>query len=381
MWVPGARNRRERSLDRQSRQQELDPEWNGQPSGALPIPSWADISEAKAERIARFKQQTLKSVTVTFSPRLVLSIYFGIALLFIPIGAAILAGSNDIRGSGDIIYSNKTLCVPDEEVCRFTFNLPRPVPKPSYLYYAVLNMHQNYLPYVTSRSDKQLRGVTPKEIGEVENCFPKLYVDQFAIRTLDNAREADFNISEILNPCGLTALSFFNDSFTLCHDTPRNNREPCKRVVKTSETGIAWDTDKKYVFNAGRAPHFTNETNSLLDNEHFMVWMRLSGFSRVEKLYARIDESLPAGNLTMDVRSVYNVTGWDGEKLFYISNTKWFGGKNTFLGVLYLTTGLTSLLIALLVLVWHIKYPRKPAQFAPDLLKRELAKLSMQYSH
>lgn len=373
MWLPTLRKRRQRSLDNE------DPEWNG-PS-ALSMPSWADISEAKADRIARFKQQTLKSVTVTFSPRLVLTLYFSIALLFIPIGSAILAGSNDIRGSGDIVYSNQTLCPEGKDVCRFTFNLPRSVPSPSYLYYGILNMQQNYLTYVTSRSDWQLRGNTPKAIGEVENCYPKLYVDQFENRTLENVHEVPFNIDEIINPCGLTASSFFNDTFTLCHDTPLNETEPCKQKVKTSESGIAWDTDMKYVFNSGDKPHFSPATNKLLNNEHFMVWMRLSGFSRVEKLYARIEEPLPAGSLTMYVKSRFNVKSWDGEKLFFISTTKWFGGKNLFLGVLYLSTGLGSLAVALLVLAWHVMYPRKPAHFEPDLLKRELAKLSMEYQH
>ncbi len=373
MWLPVIGKRRQRSLDHE------DPEWSS--PTALSMPSWADLAEAKAERIARFKQQTLKSVTVTFSPRLVLSLYFCIAILFIPIGAAILAGSNDIRSSGDIIYTNKTLCKEDEKVCRFTFNLSRSVPSPSYLYYSILGMQQNYLPYVTSRSDWQLRGNTPTEIGQVASCLPKLYVDQFENRTLAIAHEVPFNLSEIINPCGLTALSFFNDTFTLCHDTPANISEPCKRKVKTSEKGIAWDTDMKYVFNPGKAPHFSDKTNALLDNEHFMVWMRLSGFSRVEKLYARIEEPLPAGQLTMEVRSIFNVTGWDGDKLFFISDTKWFGGENLFLGVLYVATGMASLGIALLVLAWHVMYPRKPAYFEPDLLKRELAKLSMDYHH
>jgi LEM3 (ligand-effect modulator 3) family / CDC50 family len=53
--------------------------------------------------------------------------------------------------------------------------------------------------YVKSRSDAQLRGATAKSLSD---CSPQQYLDG------DTSKDVD--------PCGLVAWSYFNDTFTVC---------------------------------------------------------------------------------------------------------------------------------------------------------------------
>jgi len=330
----------------------------------MALPTWGELSEAKAERITRFKQQTLKSFTLTFSPKLVMAIYFVIALICIPLGAAILAGSYNIGTTDEIVYSKTCR---GKDTCEIRFNVPKLIRPPSYLYYTVTNMHQNYLSYAKSRSIPQLRGKTPKKIDDVIDCFPALYVSSLRKKIFrENLKTRAFNASEIVYPAGLTAESFFNDTFTL-------------PGIKLSEKGIAWKIDRETMFQPGtNKEHYTPRINNLLSNEHFIVWMRLSAFSNVEKLYGIINQPIEPRNYTMIIENRYNSYAFKGEKSFFISNTQWFGAKNHFLAILFLVTGLLALVIALAVLGLHVMAPRKPAFFDPDLLKRELAKLNLE---
>jgi hypothetical protein len=71
-----------------------------------------------------------------------------------------------------------------------------------YVYYELNKFYQNHKRYVRSRDDNQLaKGGT----GSAE-CAPQQYVNG----TLDPSLPHDGAI----NPCGLIAWSFFNDSFS-----------------------------------------------------------------------------------------------------------------------------------------------------------------------
>lgn len=71
----------------------------------------------------------------------------------------------------------------------------------------------------------------------------------------------------------MVALTFFNDTYALYY--------PNGTQVSINENGIAWPRDK------GR--RFKQEPNSSVvqwidpENEHFMVWMRTSGFPNFQK--------------------------------------------------------------------------------------------------
>lgn len=326
----------------------------------------------------RLQQQDLKSYTCTFSPRCVVTIYFVIALTFIPLGASIIAATARIASTkGYRSYSEEC----SNTDCTLKFRPPKTIPKPSYLYYRLVNFHQNARDYVKSRSPIQNRGIVPATYEDVANCDRWLCPDG-----LSNCTSAtNFNASKIIYPCGLTARLVFNDTFDICKD------DNCSRRVQTAYNNIAWWTDSKYKFQQNKdAPEFKEKrtwpytskkksANDLLDDDRFVVWMRLAAFPTFDKLYAVIQEDLNKDVwYFMKISNTFRVDEFGGEKLFYITTTTWFGSRNSFLGISYLFIGSLALIVAVIVLFKHILNPNAPANIDPSiLLKEHLAKLNL----
>lgn len=356
------------------------------PPSATPLteeipPAIRDRSMTAA--IAHLKQQDLESYTCTFSPRCVVTIYFAIALTFLPLGASIIAGTARITSiNGYKLYSQNCSDI-TPSFCFVDFKVDRRIRRPSYLYYHLTNFHQNARDYVKSRSPIQNRGVVPTSFTDVANCDRWLCPEGGTGCT----SATNFDPSKIIYPCGLTARLVFNDEFQICKDSD------CKSVVSTSKKSIAWPTDTKDKFRPNRnAPEFkekrswmylpngsTKSANELLDSPDFVVWMRLAAFSSFDKLYAVIDEDLvPDINYKMRIKSQFNVTYFNGEKSFFITSTAWFGTRNAFLGVSYLLVGSIALAIAVVLLFKHVLNPNATSNTDPSVLLREhLARLDL----
>lgn len=349
----------------------------------LPIPENELAPKPRAPLVERLKQQELTSYTLTFSPRIIITLYFVIAILFLPLGVAIVAGTSKIHEVPRTVYSGDGRnCEPNVTVsderndCAITFNVTETIPPPSYFYYSITNFHQNHRVYAKSRSDIMHLGKVPTVPLEVDPCEPFLFQN-------DSSRgENGFDPSEFRYPCGLTARSFFNDTFKICKD------RSCDDLVRTTERGIAIETDYLHKFRPGEDPLFMEreslgegfpEANALLTNEHFIVWMRLSAFPDFDKLYSIIEEPLlPNVNYLVNVTSHYPVQEFGGTKGFRISTVSWFGGPNVFLGTAYVVVGFAALITAITLLVKHLRHPRLPASSDPDIILRELAKLNME---
>lgn len=264
------------------------------------------------------------------------------------------------------------------------FNVSKTLQPPSYLFYSVSNFHQNARDYVKSRSDIMNRGIVPKARLDIENCERWLCEDGGSDCT--TGADGSFSATDLIYPCGLVARSFFNDSFAICRGTDR----PCPNedAVNVRKKGIAWWTDAKYKFEEGEAPQYEKNSslnpggrsaNDLLEDEDFVVWMRLSAFSTFDKLYRIIEEPIIANTtyyMHIDVK--YPVEQFKGAKFFYITNTTWFGTGNVFLGTAYLLVGMTALFIAVTFLFKHVLNPAAPSNIDPAILLREhLEKLNI----
>jgi len=296
------------------------------------------MEKSKKPKDTPFRQQNLKAWRPILTPNLVILLFVIVGTVFIPIGIAVMMASNDVVEVESADYSAKVedggCCVSgcdkteshlrrDLNPCNITINVPKKMEPPIYMYYKLSNYYHNHRRYVKSRSDMQLRGLDPDKTLLDTSCQHRV--------TLNDSD------SSIINPCGLIAWSWFNDTFELqTYDyTPLN----------TSSSGIAWQSDIDMKFknqepdgaNPGTTgnnfppfahwrrqscdalpPAISSTANIALckqtgagwcfrgsgycvEDEHFIVWMRTAGLPTFRKLYAKLDTVLEAGTYTVKI--------------------------------------------------------------------------------
>lgn len=223
-------------------------------------------------------------------------------------------------------------------MCSVTISVAAKMAPPVYVYYQLDNFYQNHRRYVKSRSDKQLAGAEYTDSSAVSDCDP--------LRTA-----TDGNVTRLLDPCGLIANSYFNDTIAL------NNNTAAAIML---ENDISWSSDRSKKFVAPSAAWVNASRGSVqfidttypgvasVTNEHFIVWMRVAALPSFRKLYGRITTEIPAGTtMTFSLQTNFPVTGFDGKKSLVLSTVSFLGGKNPFLGIAYMAVG--ALCVALAV--------------------------------
>eukprot|EP00922_Rhytidocystis_sp_ex-Travisia-forbesii_P053812 GHVS01079871.1.p1 GENE.GHVS01079871.1~~GHVS01079871.1.p1 ORF type:complete len:330 (+),score=57.60 GHVS01079871.1:115-1104(+) len=214
------------------------------------------------------------------------------------------------------------------------------VPKgEAYLYYRLTDFYQNNRQYLNSVSYSQLQEpLKYKQQSQLGQCDPMITLDQYPGTLvgryygdgvmwrrrggLDNSGEnGDSDISSadstVLSPCGLMALSVFNDTFSLFSENPLSESASSFLVpLNESSSVIDWPGDATALF---RGPSLedkgtsTEDDGSVLywletaqwkkifsqehgggvgvENAHFREWMRPAATSSFSKLYGRIESS------------------------------------------------------------------------------------------
>lgn len=300
--------------------------------------------------------------------------------------------------SGCKIGNNPNKGYINNETCQITFQVPTDkgdLQPPVLVHYQINNFYQNYRTYQVSYDMAQLLGSLTQNSVSAKLCDP--------LNVMRNSSGAKIRI----NPCGLIANTLFNDVFKLDSIVDPNGI-PIENAVM-NETGIAWRSDLKYKYRQPKgfkyekcpscdecscegsdwsckkyyeSPNGTcyryyypndDTTQYLYEtypmtvspiegvlNEHFVVWMRTAALPNFRKLYGYIDVVIPAGStITFSVQPNWAVVQSQSSKALVISDNYIFGGKNKWLGVLFMVVGGIAAGFGLFFLVIQLFFPRK----------------------
>jgi len=228
--------------------------------------------------------------------------------------------------------------------CNIPFRVKDDMEGPIYVLYSVDPFYMNMNSYMKSGS-----------ISEVKGTFG---MEQQAKAACVSALEED---GQRLWPCGLKAASLFNDTYEL-------RRKENFKSIEIQETGIAWESDLKWLNNPKeyrqtanirwlykRFPQIANLEHDGVKNEHFAVWNRPAALPNSLKLWGIIHENVAAGEeLTLTVGSNFPVSGFDGRKSFLLIKKGMLGGRSDALGVALTTVGGVGMILGIIVLIAHL---------------------------
>ncbi|CAK9135514.1 unnamed protein product [Ilex paraguariensis] len=309
---------------------------------------WSDTA------IYQFTQQSLPACKPVMTPASVITSFFLVGIIFIPVGLVCLQASQSVV---EIVDSYDTDCIPDPfknnkvayikdssipKKCFRFLKVHKHMKAPIYIYYQLDNYYQNHRRYVKSRSDHQL--LHGLKYNDTSSCRPE-----------------ESNNGLPIVPCGLIAWSLFNDTYAFFRGTEE---------LKVSRKNIAWKSDRDHKFGKHVYPfNFQNgtligggnldPTIALSDQEDLIVWMRTAALPSFRKSYGRIEEDLDVDDVVrVELLNNYNTYSFGGKKKLVLSTASWLGGKNDFLGMAYVYVGSSSIFIAFAFMLLHVKNPR-----------------------
>ena len=281
---------------------------------------------------SKFRQQkfpgwrplpTISCITIIFISAGVFFIIFGIFIL-------IFTGQiKEFKFRYDLFCAEKRR---HNEKCEMSLSIPETMKKPIFIYYQINDLRQNHRFYMDNKSNKQLKGeeVSKEDLEKSNDCDGALYNKDFDFLDPDKYPEDD-----VAFPCGLIAKSFFRDNFTLWQMSG-------KEINVTTEE-IANKKDRDDLSNVGL------KDSQWLDvtDEHFIIWKRIAPFENPRKLWGKIEgDDISSGSsviVTIDDKNYHSF-----EKYIILSTRNVFGGKSSFLGILYIVFGAVCLISAVI---------------------------------
>mmetsp|Transcript_4918 Transcript_4918/g.9208 ORF Transcript_4918/g.9208 Transcript_4918/m.9208 type:complete len:288 (-) Transcript_4918:737-1600(-) len=280
--------------------------------------------------------------TFSPSPLQYSAMYLIVGLAFIGIGLFLYDEAHEVV---EVYKRYDDLCDLNWEnpkECEVTVDIHEDLDSPVFLYYELTDFYQNHRSYAKSRDARQLMGDDREKYEIREYCSPIVTMEDLELITNLNLDDDD-----PANPCGLIARSLFNDTFSLYY--PKSGKE-----VEIDQDSITWGVEREEMYD--RADDWKEDQWTDVENEHFMVWMSVAGLPTFRKLWGRIDDDLDEGYYKLVILNQYDVDDFDGEKHIVLSTVGAFGGKITFMAIVYLTIGAVAVLCSgLMLLAYFLK--------------------------
>ncbi|KAL7067787.1 hypothetical protein ACR3K2_16960 [Cryptosporidium serpentis] len=228
----------------------------------------------------------------------------------------------------------------------FVLNVPRDLPGPVNVNIYFSNFYQNFRSYVQSR---------PPEIYPGFSCGPATtinYLKNIRGDTLDNYIDTDMEHSTInldgdaiLNPCGLTSLSLYNDEFTISNFDHGNE----SISLQVGEISISND------FTLFAIPYNKSFWINMTD-PHYRIWMHSAWLPDFKMVWGQIIEGLNAGKYVFNMtKNYWPAEHFNAEKRIGIETVSPLGSKNlvAIYFFFFLGSWLTlTILIILIQVIW-----------------------------
>ena len=165
--------------------------------------------------------------------------------------------------------------------CQVNLRIDETIEGPVFFYYELSNFYQNHRRYVKSRSYAQLAGeeITMKEAED--SCEPAMTNAQMG-KTVAFDGVTTLEPDAVAYPCGLIAKSLFNDTFDLYLDN---------QLIIMDQSDIAWKSDVEYKFR-NQAGDWQSKQWADVEDQAFIVWMRVAGLPQFRKLYGAFHSDL-----------------------------------------------------------------------------------------
>eukprot|EP01059_Diplonema_ambulator_P023560 TRINITY_DN3906_c0_g1_i4.p1 TRINITY_DN3906_c0_g1~~TRINITY_DN3906_c0_g1_i4.p1 ORF type:complete len:287 (+),score=42.37 TRINITY_DN3906_c0_g1_i4:648-1508(+) len=206
-------------------------------------------------------------------------------------------------------------------------------------------------------------------------------------------------------PCGLSAWSRFNDSFTIVKEDGDVLCDGDAPEGVCTKDDISWKSDRDYRYSAPKMTDstfknggFQAELDSFFDgtnlsskltpvtrvenitvpylyhgwylfepyhkipsqlDEDLMVWNKVAMLNKFYKLYRKINSDIPPGTYRVDIKHRFDMSPFGGRKYFVLSTAKWMGAKNEFMAILLMTLGSLCFTVAVMMLVHYICYNKE----------------------
>jgi hypothetical protein len=228
--------------------------------------------------------------------------FFFIFILCLSLGVAIVVESSKIVTASKR-YDDKTGCElasKDRTVtCEVELEVDDDMDGPVYFYVEMHNYFQNHRIYSKSRDYSQLSG-EDLDKDDLTNCgdyttLGDLYFDLGAYPVNQKDRQDD---DFVMNPCGLIARSYMNDSFSFVDNSNVS--------FDLEADDIAWSTDGDNVYSNNddwKELQWLDVEEGNLHTDWFKVWMRVAAFSSFKKLKYVIDDDIDAGTYQIRITS------------------------------------------------------------------------------
>mmetsp|Transcript_1014 Transcript_1014/g.1989 ORF Transcript_1014/g.1989 Transcript_1014/m.1989 type:complete len:497 (+) Transcript_1014:229-1719(+) len=323
----------------------------------------------------KFKQQKLDAWQPILTPKWVIGTFLIVGLIFVPVGSYLLALSNDLfeavvtydsfddsklssgissscqidqinQGYDELVAGSRSF-----EDCQLRFTFDRDIAEKDtvFVYYEIENFYQNHRRYVKSVSESQLT-------GEVVLNPVTLLTDSSLSTSCDPSESFsnDDFFERIFYPCGLIALSVFNDGLSLSSFERDGSIQEYAAGIAVDEgeadisidtNDIAWESDlaNKYVnptqTDCGSSPDLSSGGN-LCPTRYFQyqyLWQTYNQFvcyapTSTGSGIPDLSSPAPCLSYTDYVQElgseVYGTGNWDA----FVSGNSDLRDKNEFLG-------------------------------------------------